>query len=213
MIEPRAYRLCQRSVDLHASPTGLRMKPSQRLLLRWGRHSCLPGKTRHIRQTGMSAPPDRTKTTPGFLPDPATRDGNPDEGLGEAQAGDGSVRCGWDTASATPRSACPCDVFQQQDICPCAGESANGDAGPVYADEHGAKRRLRVEDRQGDARPRAGGAAISRRPASAGRSPGRRRRGRLPARATKLPSCKPSMSSPRRSTIRTPSGRLQRPIR
>ena len=30
------------------------------------------------------------------------------------------------------KKSCPCDVFQQQDICPCAGESANGDAGPVY---------------------------------------------------------------------------------
>ena len=29
------------------------------------------------------------------------------------------------------KKSCPCDVFQQQDICPCAGESANGDAGPV----------------------------------------------------------------------------------
>ncbi len=29
------------------------------------------------------------------------------------------------------KKSCPCDVFQQQDLCPCAGESANGDTGPV----------------------------------------------------------------------------------
>jgi selenide,water dikinase len=30
------------------------------------------------------------------------------------------------------KKSCPCDVFQQQDICPCAGESPNGQAGPVH---------------------------------------------------------------------------------
>jgi selenide, water dikinase len=30
-----------------------------------------------------------------------------------------------------PKKACPCDVFQQHDVCPCAGESLAGQAGPV----------------------------------------------------------------------------------
>ncbi len=29
------------------------------------------------------------------------------------------------------KKSCPCDVFREQDLCPCAGESADGQAGPV----------------------------------------------------------------------------------
>lgn len=29
------------------------------------------------------------------------------------------------------KKSCPCDLFRQKDICPCAGERANGHAGPV----------------------------------------------------------------------------------
>ena len=30
------------------------------------------------------------------------------------------------------KKSCPCDVFQQLDLCPCAGESMDGPAGPVH---------------------------------------------------------------------------------
>jgi selenide, water dikinase len=30
------------------------------------------------------------------------------------------------------KKSCPCDVFREQDLCPCAGESADGHAGPVH---------------------------------------------------------------------------------
>ena len=30
------------------------------------------------------------------------------------------------------KKSCPCDVFQQHDVCPCAGESMDGHAGPVH---------------------------------------------------------------------------------
>jgi selenide,water dikinase len=30
------------------------------------------------------------------------------------------------------KKSCPCDIFQQHDVCPCAGESLDGQAGPVH---------------------------------------------------------------------------------
>ena len=31
----------------------------------------------------------------------------------------------------SPKQPCPCDIFRRQDLCPCAGERANGDTGPL----------------------------------------------------------------------------------
>ncbi|MEN6452558.1 MAG: hypothetical protein ABFC96_18870, partial [Thermoguttaceae bacterium] len=34
-----------------------------------------------------------------------------------------------------PRKPCPCDVFRQDDLCPCAGEEPEPPAGPVRLTE------------------------------------------------------------------------------
>lgn len=34
-----------------------------------------------------------------------------------------------------PKKACPCDVFREKDVCPCAGEQLEGPAGPVRLTE------------------------------------------------------------------------------
>ena len=50
------------------------------------------------------------------------------------------------------KKSCPCDVLREQDVCPCAGESPAGHAGPLKLMDLVRKRRLRLEDRSGDAR-------------------------------------------------------------
>ena len=102
--------------------------------------------------------------------------------LEKRQPGDGNARCSWDTASATPRSPAPATSSSEQDVCPCAGERLERADRAGAADEPGRERRLRLEDRPGDARPRAPRAALPRRSARAGRRAGRRRCRRVSAR-------------------------------
>ena len=124
-----------------------------------------------------------TSSVPVRFPllDPATRDGIPMKDLAKRKRVMArSMRLGHCICNA--KKSCPCDVFHATGHLPLRRRVGGraGRAGP--SDEHGAERRLRVEDRQGDAQPRVGGAAVLRRPASARRGAGRRRRGRVPAR-------------------------------
>ena len=46
------------------------------------------------------------------------------------------------------KKSCPCDIFQEQDVCPCAGERLDGRPNRTGAiDEPGRERGLRFQDR------------------------------------------------------------------
>ena len=50
-----------------------------------------------------------------------------------------------------PKKPCPCDIFIEKDVCPCAGERLDEAGRSGAADGTGRERRLRLEDRPGDA--------------------------------------------------------------
>ena len=106
------------------------------------------------------------------------------------------------------KKACPCDVFQQQDVCPCAGESLDGQAGPVRLMSLVESAGCASKIDQGDARPRARRAAVPRRSARAGRRAGRRRCGRVSARRRHGAGANRRCLLARRPTIRTLFGQI-----
>ena len=80
-----------------------------------------------------------------------------------------------------PKKSCPCDVFHQQDVCPCAGERGRRRPGQVRLTElveaAGCASKIDQATLQ-----RCSPGCRFRRPARLGRDAGRRRRRRLPAR-------------------------------
>ena len=123
------------NVDLHVSPTGLRMKAKGTAKQQSDCHperskgSCVGGRCERdpslrSRMTGTDYPvnrsPPRLFVMVFSMKDLAKR----------KRVMARSMRLGHCICNA--KKSCPCDVFQQQDVCPCAGESADGHAGPVH---------------------------------------------------------------------------------
>ena len=105
-----------------------------------------------------------------------------------------------------PRRPCPCDVFIDQGICPCAGERPDPRRpGDGQAHRAGPQRRLRLQDRPRRPGGGAGAPAGGGRPGRDVRPAGRRRRGRLPPRRRTCTWSRRWTCSRRAWTTRTPS--------
>ena len=97
-----------------------------------------------------------------------------------------------------PKKPCPCDVFLEQDVCPCAGERLDGPAGPVRLTELVESAGCASKIDQATLRRVLQGLPSPGRSARADRHAGRRRRGRVPTGRRTRRWC-------RRSTCSRPS--------